>query len=44
MQRYERRGEGTYAYEAKRFDYAEVLGVTADGFVSDYPRLWAAQG
>ncbi|MCY1380818.1 putative glycolipid-binding protein [compost metagenome] len=43
MQRYERRGEGTYAYEAKRFDYAEVLGVTADGFVSDYPRLWRAE-
>jgi hypothetical protein len=43
MQRYERRSDSTYAYEAKRFDYAEVLAVTAEGFVSDYPRLWAAE-
>ncbi|MFH0134239.1 putative glycolipid-binding domain-containing protein [Variovorax sp. EL159] len=42
MQRYERRSESEYAYEAKRFDYAAVLGVTPDGFVKDYPRLWTA--
>jgi hypothetical protein len=43
MQRYERRSESEYAYEAKRFDYAAVLVATADGFVKDYPRLWTAE-
>ena len=43
MQRYERRGETEYAYEAKRFDYAATLSVTADSFVADYPRLWVAE-
>lgn len=42
-QRYERRGAAEYAYEARRFDYAATLGVTDDGFVRDYPRLWAAE-
>jgi hypothetical protein len=44
MQRYERRSESEYAYVAKRFDYEAVLKVTADSFVSDYPRLWVAEG
>jgi hypothetical protein len=42
-QRYERRSESEYAYEAKRFDYAATLSVTEDGFVRDYPRLWVAE-
>jgi hypothetical protein len=44
MQSYERRSESEYAYVAKRFDYEAVLKVSADGFVSDYPRLWVAEG
>ncbi|MFS2099082.1 putative glycolipid-binding domain-containing protein [Variovorax sp. Varisp85] len=43
MQRYERRSDTEYAYEAKRFDYAATLGVTQDSFVRDYPRLWVAE-
>jgi len=43
MQRYERRGDNAYRYVAKRFDYEAVLGVTADGFVHDYPGLWVAE-
>lgn len=43
MQRYERRSDNEYAYEAKRFDYAATLSVTPDCFVSDYPRLWVAE-
>lgn len=39
-QRYERRSDTEYAYEARRFDYAATLSVTEDGFVRDYPRLW----
>ncbi|REN13163.1 hypothetical protein DSI41_17905, partial [Mycobacterium tuberculosis] len=43
MQRYERRSDTEYAYEAKRFDYAQTLRVTEDSFVLDYPRLWVAE-
>jgi uncharacterized protein len=39
-QRYERRGEETYWYEAPRFDYAALLEVTASGFIRRYPELW----
>jgi len=42
-QRYERRSETTYWYSAPRFDYAALLTVTPDGFVSDYPSLWQAE-
>lgn len=40
-QHYERRDDTDYGYRAQRFDYAEVLQVSADGFVRDYPGLWA---
>lgn len=39
-QRYERRGEAAYWYEAPRFDYQALLRIEASGFVSDYPGLW----
>ncbi|RYF31787.1 MAG: hypothetical protein EOO26_12815 [Comamonadaceae bacterium] len=39
-QRYERRGEADYHYQADRFDYAAVLAVSPEGFVRDYPGLW----
>jgi len=39
-QRYERRSETTYWYEAPRFDYADLLEVAPTGFVRTYPRLW----
>jgi hypothetical protein len=42
-QRYERRGESTYWYEAPRFDYAASLEVDAVGFVRSYPGLWEAE-
>jgi hypothetical protein len=43
-QRYARRSETTYWYEAPRFDYTELLEVTAAGFVRRYPKLWEAEG
>ncbi|RZL63617.1 MAG: hypothetical protein EOP81_12120 [Variovorax sp.] len=43
VQHYERRGETSYAYEAPRFDYRALLGVTPEGFVRDYPGLWCAE-
>jgi hypothetical protein len=43
VQRYERTASDQYAYEAKRFDYAAMLGVTSDCFVRDYPGLWIAE-
>ena len=43
MQHYERTADDAYAYEAKRFDYAATLRVTADSFVRDYPGLWIAE-
>ena len=39
-QRYERRSETTYWYEAPRFDYAAALEVAPSGFVRLYPGLW----
>jgi hypothetical protein len=40
LQRYERRSETTYWYEAPRFDYAALLEVDDVGFVRRYPGLW----
>jgi catechol 2,3-dioxygenase-like lactoylglutathione lyase family enzyme len=41
-QRYERRTERTYRYEAPAAAYAALLETTADGLVRTYPGLWAA--
>jgi hypothetical protein len=43
LQRYERRSEFTYWYEAPRFNYAALLEVSSIGFVSRYPGLWEIQ-
>jgi uncharacterized protein len=43
-QRYERRGETTYWYEAPKFDYAALLEVGPSGFIQRYPGLWDAEG
>jgi hypothetical protein len=43
VQRYERRSDTTYWYEAPRFGYAESLEVDPDGFVRRYPGLWGAE-
>jgi hypothetical protein len=42
-QRYERRGESTYWYEAPRFGYAALLEVAPAGFIRRYPGLWEAE-
>ena len=42
-QRYERRAEGAYWYEAPRFGYAELLEVDPVGFARRYPGLWEAE-
>jgi uncharacterized protein len=42
-QRYERRSETTYWYEAPRFEYEGLLEVTPAGFVYRYPGLWVAE-
>jgi hypothetical protein len=42
-QRYERRSERTYWYEAPRFEYAALLEVEPNGFVRSYPGLWEAE-
>jgi uncharacterized protein len=42
-QRYERRADEVYWYEAPRFDYSALLRVSAIGFVETYPRLWEAE-
>lgn len=39
-QRYTRRGEATYWYEAPSVGYAGLLDVTPTGFVRRYPGLW----
>jgi len=39
-QRYERRTEDAFWYEAPRFGYAASLDVAASGFVRRYPGLW----
>jgi hypothetical protein len=43
-QRYERRGEHAFGYEAPTAGYAGELVVGADGFVTRYPGLWEAVG
>jgi hypothetical protein len=43
VQRYERRSETAYWYEAPRFDYAELLEVDPIGFIRKYPGLWEAE-
>jgi len=43
VQRYERRSETTYWYEAPRFDYAALLEVDSIGFIREYPGLWHAE-
>jgi hypothetical protein len=42
-QRYERRSETTYWYQAPRFGYAGLLEVSPAGFVCRYPGLWEAE-
>jgi hypothetical protein len=42
-QRYERRTETAYWYEAPRFGYRALLEVDAHGFVRRYPGLWDAE-
>jgi hypothetical protein len=42
-QRYERRSQTTYRYEAPRFGYAATLEVSPMGFVHKYPGLWEAE-
>ena len=43
-QRYERRSEDTYWYEAPRFGYADTIVVNPVGFPTLYPGLWEADG
>jgi len=42
-QRYTRRTESAYWYEAPRFEYAELLEFGPEGFARRYPRLWEAE-
>src|SRR5690606_28938181 len=39
-QRYERRDENSYWYQAPSVDYEAVLEIAANGFVAVYPQLW----
>jgi uncharacterized protein len=39
-QRYERRGDATYWYEAPSVPYTGLLEVTPTGFIRRYPDLW----
>jgi hypothetical protein len=39
-QRYERRTEATYWYEAPSVNYRGVLEVAPNGFIRRYPGLW----
>jgi hypothetical protein len=39
-QRYERRSQLTYWYEAPTVGYAGLLEMSAEGFISRYPGLW----
>lgn len=39
-QRYERRGDLTYWYEAPTVGYAALLEITSAGFIRRYPGLW----
>jgi hypothetical protein len=42
-QRYERRNEATYWYEAPSVDYAALLEVAPTGFILRYPGLWEVE-
>jgi len=42
-QRYERRSQATYWYEAPSVGYAGLLEVTSAGFIRRYPGLWEAE-
>lgn len=42
-QRYERRTESTYWYEAPSVNYFALIEVTAYGFIRRYPGLWEAE-
>ena len=42
-QRYERRAEAAYHYEAPSYDYTGLIEVDEDGFVRTYPELWEAE-
>ncbi len=42
-QRYERRTESMYWYEAPSVEYAALLEVTPIGFIRRYPGLWEAE-
>jgi uncharacterized protein len=42
-QRYERRSNDTYWYEAPSVDYRGLLQVGPNGFITSYPRLWEAE-
>jgi uncharacterized protein len=42
-QSYRRLDESRYHYTSPAYDYDEVLVVSPDGFVTDYPRLWIAR-
>jgi len=39
-QRYQRRSETTYSYEAPTIPYEGLLELTSNGFVANYPGLW----
>jgi uncharacterized protein len=39
-QRYERRGEASYWYEAPTVPYQNLLEIALNGFVRSYPELW----
>ena len=43
-QRYERRTDRAYGYEAPRFDVATELRINSVGFVEQYPGLWRREG
>ncbi|SFR88492.1 hypothetical protein SAMN05216570_0290 [Dyella sp. OK004] len=42
-QRYERRGDTSYWYEAPTIPYEGLLDIAANGFVRLYPSLWAME-
>jgi hypothetical protein len=43
-QRYERRGDAAYWYEAPTFGYKALLEIAENGFVRRYPELWEMEG
>ncbi|MFC4765090.1 putative glycolipid-binding domain-containing protein [Dyella koreensis] len=42
-QRYERRGEASYWYEAPTVPYEGLLDIATNGFIKLYPSLWAME-